>query len=88
MADALIITDAGAGQVTLDNDPAPTQVEIERTVWESMVNGELTWATVTEDGDGVQLLEADTLNVSASFKWAGRTSARDAIMDVTAWTEF
>lgn len=65
--EALVITQLEDGTITLDNNPAPASIKVDRVQWEQMVLGELDWATVTQDPDNTQHLTIEASNVTATF---------------------
>lgn len=75
------------GSVTIDNSPAPDSISIGRVLWESMVNGELAWATVTQDEDNTQHLALDTSNVTATFDRTGNGPGRSTILQTVTWSD-
>jgi hypothetical protein len=86
-------TDNGDGTATLNNDPAPTEITIDRVPWQNMVTGVYPWATVTEEpsdpqdpnSQPVQILAIEATNVTASFRWLGTLPGRITYMSVTSW---
>lgn len=86
MAEQLQVTDEGNGEITLDNDPAPTEIVVGRTLWESMVLGQRSWATVTEDAAGTQHLSIEALNAAATFTWKATLPGRVTLLAVDSWT--
>lgn len=92
MADELSYTDNGDGTVTLNNDPAPAEIAVGRILWEQMVRGELTWATVTEEPSSdpenpnpVQVLTVSATNVAAVFRW-NDSRARVTYLNTISWS--
>jgi len=86
MADELDFTDHGDGIVTLNNDPAPDQVTIQRVPWQDMVNGALAWATVTQDEDNTQHLAITATNISATFDRLDTLPGRVTLLQTVSWT--
>lgn len=86
MPDALVITDLGGGAITLDNDPAPAEIQIGRVMWEQMVNGALPWAVVTQDQNtSLQHLVITADNVTAEFTWVDTGPGRSTILSTDSW---
>lgn len=87
MAETLQYTDNGDGTVTLDNSPVPTEVTIGRILWTQMVDGELPWATVTQDESSRQHLAITATNVTATFDWEATLPGRTTLLSVATWVE-
>lgn len=91
MPEPLLYTDLGDGTVTIDNPPVPEQISVGRVLWEQMVRGQLSWASVTEEPSSdpgnpnpVQVLTVTASNVTAVFRWAD-TRARVTYLDTASW---
>lgn len=85
MADELDFTDTDTTTVTLNNDPAPDEVTIQRVPWQDMVNGVYAWATVTQDEDNTQHLAITAVNVTASFVRLDTLPGRVTLLQTVSW---
>lgn len=86
MADQLDYTDNGNGTITLNNDPAPTEIQVNRVPWEQMVNGVFPWAVVTQDQNtSLQHLVITATNVTAEFTWIATGPGRSTILQTDSW---
>jgi hypothetical protein len=90
MPDPLDYTDNGDGTVTINNPPIPESIAVGRVLWEQMVRGELTWATVENvpvegDPNPVQELHISAVNVTAVFRRTGNGPGRTTYLDTISW---